>query len=131
MFKVRVWSFQGMGQLTLAISDYEFSGTFILKEKTVGQPSVTPPHFLHVIKVPQAHGCLYRCCTLSGAGYKGNLLVLLSIGPNPTGPNLFQMYQRKKGMCYRLREVTATGPVRGGTGGGGEPMTISGSWENL
>lgn len=37
----------------------------------------------------------------------------------------------KKGMCYRLREATATGPVRGGTGGGGEPMTISGSWENL
>lgn len=37
----------------------------------------------------------------------------------------------KKGICYRLREATATGPVRGGTGGGGEPMTISGSWENL
>lgn len=34
-------------------------------------------------------------------------------------------------MRYRLREVTATGPVLGGTGGGGEPMTISGSWENL
>lgn len=37
----------------------------------------------------------------------------------------------KKGMSYRLREATATGPVLGGTGGGGEPITISGSWENL
>lgn len=37
----------------------------------------------------------------------------------------------KNGMHYRLREATATGPVLGGTGGGGEPMTISGSWENL
>lgn len=35
------------------------------------------------------------------------------------------------GKLYLLREATATGPVRGGTGGGGEPMTISGSWENL
>lgn len=35
--------------------------------------------------------------------------------------------ENKVKAIYLLREATATGPVLGGTGGGGDPITISGS----
>lgn len=35
--------------------------------------------------------------------------------------------ENKVKVIYLLREATATGPVLGGTGGGGDPITISGS----
>ena len=65
-------------------------------------------------------------CTLSETAMKEMCQVRVHGNKSPNIPS-----KAKKGMCYRLREATATGPVRGGTGGGGEPMTISGSWENL
>lgn len=81
-------------------------------------------HFLHDMSMSQSQGTHLEL----GQG----IVSLLGQLDNPevkTFPNISN--KAKKGMCYRLREATATGPVLGGTGGGGEPMTISGSWENL